>query len=228
MPVNFGKRSGALTELDIQPSDQDTYFYESSQNQSYGNSTLFQVYDKDTFITRPIIQFTHNLAGVKVVGATLYLCTVQALVAALETVNVYCRRLTRNNWLEGTAENPSTVGATWLDYRIDGGAHSQWTTPGGDYVQSAQDDYVPIPPDQHWDQWDTWNVKHIVQKSIDDGWTTVHFLLHSDRENEPGYFGSQWQFHSSEALAAKRPRLVIAYRSGGGNRQPYLNGYRVP
>lgn len=227
MPVNFGKRSGALTELDIQPSDQDTYFYEANQDQSYGSSVLFQVYDKDTFITRPIIQFTHNLAAVTVVGATLYLCTVQSLWSLTAGAKVYARRLTRNNWLEGIFEDPSTAGATWVNYRIDAGVPSAWTTPGGDFVQSAQDDGVAFPPDQHADQWDTWNVRHIVQKSIDDGWSTVHFLMQSNKENTAD-FGSQWQWHSSEALAAKRPRLVIAYRSGGGNRQPFLNGYRVP
>lgn len=199
-------------DLTVQPSAKDTTMDEHQTVTCYGDSAAINLYDAEnppySDTNRIILEFdiSELPEGQAIDSASLELFHSGG---DAEGKTVWAYKLTRTDWIEGIFENPSTSGATWVDYKINGG-HFPWTTPGGDYVTVDPIGGSLVFPSGS-SAWRAWNVLAIVQDAY-DGSNPAEFLLRFAIEHlESG--DSYLSFRSKEYATDPdlQPKLVIDY-----------------
>ncbi len=187
--------TGFILEPDASAGD-DTRLYEWKPTWNYGQATNLAVEGWVNSKSHSLIRFDLSSipAGAEITGAVLEL---YQNAPSSNGGTVYIHRLTRD-WVEGEVASGTGNGATWLESEPG----IPWTTPGGDFDLAAYAlTTIPVGV-QGWFKWD---VTDLVEGWHSGAYPNFGLLL------RPGTDATGLYFSSSDDVASKHPRLIIAY-----------------
>jgi hypothetical protein len=195
----------------IQPSSQDSYITEWSQNHNEGGGNYLLVNPNIGHRFRTLVQFDLSSIppGSTVSSAVLKLCYNHGTSNPTPAGRTYMAYRVTQSWTEGNGG--INTGVTWARYD---GANS-WTTSGGDYTTNGGASST-VPSSYGWM---TWDVTNIVKAWIESGAPNHGFLIKDD--NEASYGAGEYIPQANLCSRGwngnenyKRPILEITYTGG--------------